>query len=257
MQMKPENNDSEQGIYKRYIRMEADGEFLDNAIVASLEEKYQEKQKGLNSVRTELKNYFRDLELRGDLLQDKKVLDIGAADHFFDEYCKKKYNCDVVAVDISEDSLDKNHPLGVVADARSLPFGDESFDIVISHASMPHILVPIKDKKRLVVKFEGELKVKVMNDVLSVFRESYRTLKPGGQIRMSTFTTKSEWLHIADRISSGIRPFITKNSHNQFSRITLVKDALEVFENETGAMCTFKAEGGNGLIIIKKPKVIT
>lgn len=253
--MTPERNtDIEHGSYKRYTRME--GEFLDNKIVDFLQEKYKDNLNKLNDARAELKKYFRDLELRDDLLQDKVVLDLGSADHFFDEYCKQKYNADVVAVDIFEDELGKNHPLGVVADAKVLPFKDESFDMVVSHASMPHVLVPQGDKVKILVKFEGELKAKVMNDVLELFRESYRVLKPGGQIRMSTFSTKSEWSHISDRIRNSIKPFITKNSKNQFARISLVKDALEIFEKEMGAMCTFKGGEHNGLIIIKKSKVL-
>ncbi|MEN9552082.1 MAG: hypothetical protein RI935_459 [Candidatus Parcubacteria bacterium] len=69
---------------------------------------------------------------------------------------------------------------------------------------------------------------------------------------MSTLSAKEEWEHIGNRIHNRIRPFITKSSYNQFERINVVKEALEIFEKETGSQCTFKTNERGGLIIILK-----
>jgi ubiquinone/menaquinone biosynthesis C-methylase UbiE len=89
-----------------------------------------------------------------------------------------------VALDINVDSLGKQHDLGVVADARSLPFSENTFDLIISHASMPHILSTEEAKDFNLIPAEEEKKQKVFEDILSVFREAYRVIKQGGQIRI-------------------------------------------------------------------------
>lgn len=83
-----------------------------------------------------------------------------------------KYPIDIVACDLSEDALNrarkraKNHPKKDhiefrIADARSLPFEDNSFDIVINEA----MLTMLSDV-----------------DKLKALKEYHRVLKPGGKV---------------------------------------------------------------------------
>ncbi|MEN9552083.1 MAG: Methyltransferase domain [Candidatus Parcubacteria bacterium] len=177
-----ERQASEEGSYKRLNKIDNLQSVLDSDILESLQQKYKVSNnlEKLNDARAEVGFYFRDLELRDGLLQNKSILDLGSANHFFDEYCEQKYGSRVVAVDIEQEELGVNHPQGIVTDARSLPFKDDSFDLVISHASMPHILVPQQKRGKWLTKIDGETREKTLEDVLDVFRESYRTLKVGG-----------------------------------------------------------------------------
>lgn len=242
---------------------------LDDTILTSLDKKHFEYFKAHNKKMRErfgdlfnadlntkrvVEKYFKDLSLTPELLQEKTALYLGSANSMFDEYCEKKYGTNFTSIDIDEENLGKDHPQGVVTDARQLPFKDEVFDLVISEASMPHVLIPNTDNDGNFIQIEGAVKEVAYNDVLSVFREAYRVLKPGGQIRMSTFSAKEEWEHIGNRVRNNIQPFIADSSYQQFKRINLVKEVMKIFEEETGANCTFTTSNRGGLIIITKNK---
>ena len=77
-------------------------EVLDKDLVKFLGEKYKDSIDKFETARGELLKYFDDLELRPELLQDKVALDLGSNEHFFDEYCKEKYNTSFVALDKKE-----------------------------------------------------------------------------------------------------------------------------------------------------------
>lgn len=236
-------------------------EVLDRDLADFLEIKYK-NQEDRNDARFEILSYLDDLELRSDLLKNKTALDIGSSKHFFDEYCKHKYGTDFVSLDIDFDNLGTNHEKGVVADARSLPFKGAAFDLVISHASMPHLFVPVDNDEGNFIPIEGEVKEQVIGDILSVFRESYRVVKLGGQIRMSTLSEAEENYYKEIRYNRETQvqkengEWIDLNEeasyHQQIARARAIKEALEIFEKESGAQCTFKEEKYGGLIIIKK-----
>lgn len=261
MQFKESNPNSErEESYKKQEPI-----ILDESILASLDEKHsqyfakhnEEMREsfgdGFNAylnTRRVVEKYFRDLSLTPELLQDKTALYIGSANSMFDEYCQKKYRTNFTSIDIDEENLGKDHPQGVIADARQLPFKDQVFDLVISEASMPHILIPSTHND--FVEMEEPVKEKAHHDIVRVFTEAYRVLKPGGQIRMSTFSTKEVWKHVGDRVHNNMSPFLAESSLQQFKRINLVKDAMDAFEEETGARCMFKTNEQGGLIIIIK-----
>lgn len=217
----------------------------------------------LNSAYEEIRKYHDNLELRKDLLENKTVLDVGSSKHFFDEYCKAKYNSTVVALDYDEDSLGTEHPMGVAADAKTLPFKNESFDLVISHASMPHLFVLGEDEEGNEVPLEGDIAEKSRQDVFSLFQEVYRVLKVGGQARMSTFSEgeiksmfqKGEFEGI-EVLKNG--EWVPQNEEGsvkyELSRVRIIKEVLSRFEKESGAQCIFKDDKRGGLIIIRKIK---
>jgi SAM-dependent methyltransferase len=249
---------------ENYGREKQGKEPLDRDIVSFLEEKYKDNAEERNNAKYEILSYLDNLELRADLLRNKTALDIGSSKHFFDEYCKEKYNTDFVALDIDEENLGKSHKMGVVADARTLPFKNEAFDLVISHASMPHLFAPTDDDNREFVPIEGKVKEQALEDILSVFEEAYRVLKAGGQIRMNTFSEKEVEFYRKIRAGrTGDTEVKTddgrwilldeeKSDYQQIARIRVVKEALEIFEKESGARCMFKDEEHGGLIIILK-----
>ena len=194
-------------------------EVLDKDIVKFLDEKHKDNLDELNNARKELLDYFDDLELRPELLQDKIALDLGSNKHFFDEYCKEKYNTNFVALDDYLEQLGTKHPAGVVADARSLPFKNEAFDLIISHAAMPHVLIETSDHEGNAVPLEGETLEAYKEDIFNFFIECYRVLKTDGQIRMSTFSEGAERSHIEDRRRNNLLPHITEVTRQQFTRI--------------------------------------
>lgn len=252
-----------------FSRQKSGKEVLDRDLTAFLQEKYKEEltmhdwdKDRVILAKHELMAYFDSLELRPELLQGKTALDLGSNSHFFDEYCKEKYGTHFVALDIEESDLGKKHEMGVVADAKSLPFKAEAFDLVISHASMPHLFAPYRDDDNKLVPIEGEIRRKTLEDITKLFREAYRVLKVGGQIRMSTFSENEELLAVRNRQrnKSGITTYEgmvideDEDSKQQIDRVKVVKEALAIFEQEvgSGARCMFKDEEHGGLIIIKK-----
>ncbi len=220
---------------------------LDRNIVKFLEEKYKNRHPENEDVRFRLSEYFDDLELRPELLQNKTALDLGSNEHFFDEYCKEKYNTHFVALDNEGIKLGAKHAMGIISDAKQLPFKDESFDLIISHAAMPHILIDFEkemiEKGILTKKTEKAL----TQSLLEFFREVYRTVKQKGQIRLSTFCIKEEYM---TKLSKDKRKSLLYQY--QLLRIKLMKVALETLEKENGAKCIFKDEEKGGLIIIMK-----
>ena len=97
----------------------------------------------------------------------KRVLDIGSGKGVTACYLAERYGCEVVGIDVSERMVGYARELARrrglsdrvefrVADAHSLPFEDESFDIVIAECT-----TVLLDRER-------------------AFREFLRVLKPGG-----------------------------------------------------------------------------
>lgn len=222
-------------------------EVLDKDLVKFLGEKHKDNLDKYNTARRELLKYFDDLELRPELLQDKTALDLGSNKSFFDEYCKEKYNTNFVALDYSDKYLGTKHDLGVRGDAKNLPFKDESFDLIISHSSMPHLLIKFEKEMQAEGKLSTETKERILQDLLKLFREIYRATKQKGQIRMDTFCEKEKYTSdlSKDKEQSLLYEY-------QLLRIDLMKEALDVFEKESGARCMFKDEEKGGLIIILK-----
>ena len=106
-----------------------------------------------------------------NLLQIKdgfKVLEVGCGPGHFTNMIKKYYpNCEVYGVDLDENHIafakEKAKELGIeinymTGDATSLPFENESFDIIFSHTLVEHLPFDqfISEQKRL-LKNNGKL----------------------------------------------------------------------------------------------------
>lgn len=231
---------------------------LDRPLLRDLQARHVDGNENYFSADFEIRRYVEGLELRKEHLHNKSILDLGSSDHFFDEYCQKKYNTKVISLDIDIDSLGKKHELGVVSDARKLPFKDEAFDLVVSNASMPHLFAPYRDDNDEVVPIEGEVEKNAINDILNVFKEAYRVVKKGGQVRMSTFSEQEirNWPRDSFTIVSDDGNEKEYNGSEDVAqmidRVLLVKKALNIFEKKTGAKCFLKETKNSSLIIIMK-----
>ena len=106
-------------------------------------------------------------------LQPARILDLGAGTGFFSAALLKRYRkADVVALDIAENMLLQvqsrggwfRKPRCVCADAESLPFADDSFDLVFSNLMLQWCI-----------------------DLGTAFTELRRVLAPGGLLMFTTF----------------------------------------------------------------------
>lgn len=120
------------------------------------------RQEGMKSAE---ERYLRGLGTEWEKLEGKKVLDIGANTGAFADVAKQ-HGVEVVSFDIHRRDWNKFHrnvdekTAFVQGDARALPFANESFDVTISHAG------PFGSGNE------------------EVFREAYRVLKQGGELRV-------------------------------------------------------------------------
>lgn len=195
----------------------------------------------IDDVYYDLKRYFASLELTNEMLENKTILDIGSAKHFFDEYCKSKYNSKVYALDLDEEHLGTQHEFPIIADVtKTIPLESNFFDLIISNASMPVVLIGMN-------KLSPEEKVVILRNLSNLYKESFRMLKIGGEIRFSTYSEKE---------TESEARYLDEIYYKSIYRIKLMKESFEEFKKETGIDYEFKDEESGGLIIIKKGEKI-
>ncbi len=103
-----------------------------------------------------------------------EVLDIGAGDAEIAKGFKNKKDVRVVSVDSVVEP--ENTELVLQQDVRNLQFKDNAFDMVISHASMPHIFITEYDSD------QPGSESHVLESIRQAFSEMIRIVKPGGKI---------------------------------------------------------------------------
>jgi len=116
-------------------------------------------------------------KINSNLKNPKRILDIGSGTGFISKKLHNKFpNSEIICCDIAHGmSVEAKFKLGnlnnitfVTADAEILPFGDETFDLVISNATFQW-----------------------MNELSFVFKEIMGVLMPGGSFYFSTFGTNT------------------------------------------------------------------
>lgn len=125
----------------------------------------------------DVKEQLRNLGLVREMISGK-ILDIGAGNaDFARAFCDKK---EVEITSIDQDVKDSNTNLVIKADSRDLPFKDSSYDMVISHASIPHIFLDMYS-----FEFPEHSAVEIKSAISRSLSEIIRVLKSGKKAYMS------------------------------------------------------------------------
>jgi len=204
-------------------------------------------------------NHFLELELADVDLHNINILNIGAGMPLFDEYLRSTYVSSVTSLDlhptIKELSLLENEKSYVIGDATKLPLEDNSFNLIISNASMPHLftLPPESDAPEKAIEqfLEEDYSTDIMEqNIAAVFNEGYRCLKSGGEIR---FASLEENFYLQPDVEvlfdEGSTMNLEKINMYQNKRVAIIKKALNTFTLEHRVLSVYK---DTGLIVIKK-----
>jgi 2-keto-4-pentenoate hydratase/2-oxohepta-3-ene-1,7-dioic acid hydratase in catechol pathway/SAM-dependent methyltransferase len=150
---------------------------LSTSILAALREEGKDPDNlkphdvmGLGELHVRGHEATRELAMQLGLNHEKRVLDIGCGVGSPSRFMALQYGCRVTGVDITEAFVEAagmladrvrlgDHLAYRKADALDLPFGDASFDVVVTQ----HVQMNIEDKARF-------------------YAEIFRVLKPGGRL---------------------------------------------------------------------------
>lgn len=141
-------------------------------------------------------NYIEDLELSpGDF--DKKILDVGSGSSQFAKWAKEHYvSSEIYNLEPIQESQEAKR--SVYGRAEAIPFKSETFDLVISNASIPNIFLGEKSKV---------LKEKIRNSLV----EMIRVTKSGGEVRLGrvlrgeSYKSQKEFSGVLDEALNNLR----------------------------------------------------
>lgn len=127
------------------------------------------KEKKIDELERITTAYLNDLGLSWDLIKDKRTLDIGSGIGDLGLMAKQK-GISVVSVDKFPEDYEQRGEVYegidfVKADVRALPFTDNMFDYVVSHAAPP-MVTPTRE------------------EFIAEMEELIRVVKDGGEIRL-------------------------------------------------------------------------
>jgi ubiquinone/menaquinone biosynthesis C-methylase UbiE len=129
----------------------------------SLSSVYEQCAKG-SEIKKHAQEMLGNLGLTIENLRGKSVLDLGAGDADLGKAMKQN-GVDIVSMDRRIFEENQKGVNCVVGDADNIPFQNESFDLIISHAAPPTVMV------------------KNIDDVRNKLNEVKRLLKSGGEFR--------------------------------------------------------------------------
>jgi ubiquinone/menaquinone biosynthesis C-methylase UbiE len=157
--------------------------------------------------------YVEDLQLTPESFE-KKILDIGAGSAQFAKWASEH---EISKNIFSLEPFRENIPEGnknIVGVAESLPFDDESFDLVVSKAAIPNIYLA-----------EGS-EEEILRKVTSSFHEMIRVLKPRGEIRLARvlFGNIYEPQIILSSIVQKVLQDLVKNNNIEIEKIRTPSD---------------------------------
>lgn len=168
-----------------------------NRIAHRYDEWYQTKT-GRYMDRTEKWLVFSMMKRRSG-----KALDLGCGTgNYILELLRRRF--DVIGLDASDGMLEVARSKGlncIKGDAYSLPFPDESFDLVLSVTMFEFIHEPER-----------------------VLKEIYRVLTPGGEVVMGTMNGRSAWF-----ISKRLKSLFIETAH-RYARFYTPKELEELLE---------------------------
>jgi len=121
--------------------------------------------------------YIEDLKLSPEDF-NKKILDVGAGSAKFAKWAKEHgVSKEIFSLEPRSGIIEEKDQ-SVCAQAETMPFRDESFDLVISDAAIPNIYIKKDDTNE-----------KVTNS----FNEMLRVLKLGGEVRLARVLIGKEY----------------------------------------------------------------
>lgn len=125
----------------------------------------------------DIQTMLRNLGLKAEDLKGD-ILDIGCGDGELVEYLREKIGARAIGIDLHPQQNGKDFI--IKGDAQDLPFAAQSFDMTISHASVPNTFLSIYD-------FDNPeaSSVDMKSDILKSMHEAIRILRPGGSARFS------------------------------------------------------------------------
>lgn len=135
----------------------------------------------------------------------KSILNVGGADGFLNHLFQREFNANTILLDINKQYLRKANFFfkitGVCGDAHSLPFQDDSFDIVTCIETIEHVHLPqmvISELKRVAKRFvlvstesyfEAEdQKQAFLNYIRETHPQFFRTEQPVQPVDIQHFT---------------------------------------------------------------------
>jgi len=134
-------------------------------------------QENNNIIPENLVDYFNNLDIKPEEIKGD-VLDVGAGNGELAEFLSKNKNIKITAVD---EKPIKNGNIEILkADARNLPFENESFDLVISHACVPNVFLDLYS-----FEHPEHSESEIRSATEKAFNEIIRILKPKGEARLA------------------------------------------------------------------------
>lgn len=123
---------------------------------------------------------LENLGLQPEQLQSVRLLDLGAGGGEFARFARRQ-GAEVIPVGLylsekERQRLAASHMPYVIADATQLPFEDETFDLIVSHAAIPNVIR---------VGSYGPKEEDFVTPRVNALREAVRVLRPGGEIRLA------------------------------------------------------------------------
>ncbi len=148
--------------------------------------------------REDYNRYLKDLKLREDDLRHKSILDIGVGRSGFTKYIKDHQITDKVFGITNDFGLKKikEREGTIMGLAEEMPFGDESFDLVVSNTATPNEFTSILYESLEIVDGERTVSQEAVDDLEFVIKnyvsEILRITKKGGEIRLGNIFTDTD-----------------------------------------------------------------
>ncbi len=138
-------------------------------------------------------------------------MDIGAGDGEFAKNFKNKDDVKITSVDRV---VEGENPEVLAWDVRALPFKDESFDLILSHASIPNVFVTMYSEE-----FPEISKSEIKKALDKAFNQMIRVLKPDGEIRLAPIRIAENYE--SEKIMKALIVDLIKDLHGLGLNVTL------------------------------------
>ena len=186
-----------------------------------------------------VKRYLQLLELKKEDLIDKSILDVGSGgDAKFARGMREEgISENVTSFDRHGSNVEKDKSF-VIGDTQDMPFGDNSFDYVLSVSALPgtaHMrLIRLKGSKDnirtedpvpTIVENLAEYEQKVTELTALAVRECLRVVKDGGEIRFASRLNNPQKLSVIEGVKDGILGIgeIIKSSEDGDKKIYIIR----------------------------------